>query len=79
MEPSRSAGSGTAPHNTDLPSTPPRPDLDVRLKAFYHHLSLCLVLPEISEESFLIRNVERWVERNGLLVQNRLRATRRHF
>src|SRR5215204_5368549 len=32
-----------------------RPDLSVGLEAFYHHLPLGLVLPEVTEELFLIR------------------------
>ena len=32
-----------------------RPDLTVGLEAIYHHLPLGLVLPEVTEESFLIR------------------------
>jgi hypothetical protein len=35
----------------------PRPDLTVRLEAFYHPLPLSIVLPEISEDLFLIRNI----------------------
>src|SRR5215212_8189500 len=32
-----------------------RPDLTVGLKTFYHHISLVLILPEVTEEYFLIR------------------------
>jgi hypothetical protein len=32
-----------------------RPNLTVGLQAFYHHIPLGLVLPEVTEESFLIR------------------------
>jgi len=34
---------------------PSPPHLTVRLEAFYHHLPLRLVLPEVSEDLFLIR------------------------
>ena len=35
----------------------PPPDLTVRLEAFHHHLPLSIVLPEVSEDLFLIRNI----------------------
>src|SRR5215203_1849826 len=34
-----------------------RPDLTVGLQALYHHLPLGLVLPEVTEELFLLRIV----------------------
>ncbi len=34
---------------------PSRPDLTVGLEAFYHHIPLSLVIPEVTEELFLIR------------------------
>src|SRR5688500_6109016 len=40
-----------------LPQRPARPDLTVGLEAFYDHLPLGLVLPEVTEESLLLRVV----------------------
>jgi hypothetical protein len=37
-----------------LPRRPPGPDLAVGLEGFDHHLPLGLVLPEVSEEPFLV-------------------------
>lgn len=34
---------------------PPRPDLTVGLKAFYHYIPLGLVIPEVPEESLPLR------------------------
>jgi hypothetical protein len=34
---------------------PSRPDLTVGLEAFYYHIPLSLILPEVTEELFLIR------------------------
>jgi hypothetical protein len=34
---------------------PPCPHLTVCLEAIYHHLPLSLILPEVSEDVFLIR------------------------
>jgi hypothetical protein len=36
---------------------PPHPHLTVSLQALYHHLPLGLVLPEVTEELFLLRIV----------------------
>jgi hypothetical protein len=36
---------------------PSRPHLTVGLEAFYHHIPLGLVIPEVTEESFLLRVV----------------------
>jgi hypothetical protein len=44
------------PANNKLPvERPPYPNLTIRLEAFYHHLPLSFVLPEIPEELFFIR------------------------
>jgi hypothetical protein len=40
-------------HLKDPNASPPSPHR-VRLEAFYHHLPLGLVIPEVTEESFLL-------------------------
>ena len=41
------------PRSISKTRKPPPPDLAVRLEAFYHHLLLSLVVPEVSEDLFL--------------------------
>jgi hypothetical protein len=46
---------------------PPRPDVTVGLEAFYDHIPLGLVLPEISKGLFLMGVVLAVVEVRGIL------------
>ena len=46
-----------SPGTSHRPLRPPRPHLTLSLEAFYHHLPLSFVAPEIPEDLFLIRHL----------------------